>query len=333
MGGSGGGYFAVRDAVAQARAQNADWAERRAARRARRADGPGPRSDRVEFACRFLCLDCGLLDDNQERAPDERCRACESPAIADLQSRAVFDSIKGFDLDRRRQIPKEASVISSSIGGVLGGLASGGFMYAFGTEVAGLVALWAVPGALAGAGLGFGITRVFPDLVADFRPTDLDALPLRWALPLPGELSVESSQGRVDACADPLMAPFSGTPCAAWRVQVLFDTPGDAVPEQCILDEGRSAAFSVGENRYEADRLIVDDDDGPKVFELEFSQLDRFLRQRGFDAADGDFRVLEWVLLEGVEVFVDDGAARTDLDRVPSPAENEPKSVEQSVKV
>ena len=131
--------------------------------------------------------------------------------------------------------------------------------------------------------------------------------PHRWHLPLPlrgaEALLRDEVSGVVEARGEPLTAPFSGKPCLAYQVCVLFDTPNDARPPEWALHEARGADVTIGDTVIDGHRILlaaslepIRHEDAPDL------DLTTFLRQRGLFVTDGEFELFEARLAAGARV-------------------------------
>lgn len=310
MPGTGSGYFAAREAVAEARRQQAQWEDRRQ----RRLAAPrGGGAHRAPYPCYFFCLDCGRVDERRT-AP---CPACGSEAIADLGDESVFRQICEWDRVRRHTVPFGWRLL----GAVLGAVAGAGLFFVVASYLGHTLPDIArgggwLAGALLGGALGYG--AVLPSVAARLRALGASHPPLRWRLPAEETLAVQASRGLAQVAAETLRAPFSNEPCAAYRIRVFFDVAGDAAPELCVLEESDSAELFIGGQRYRRGTLIVADDSPAAESTPSFSEAEEPLRMRGLDASDGDFRVLQWTIPVDTNVEVSSGVIRVAAPRIDS---------------
>ena len=285
---------AVLDVIARLRRERPDLASRRSSVR------PGDLAwagSRETFPCLYLCDACGYLADTQ--AP---CPACRQLSWIDLNLWAHAHALRERE-EAERQNPSpevrwQVRLAALAIGGGLGtGIAAG-------LAAAGLVTLgW--PALLV---LGAGATAATGTLGRRKLGWSIMARrvqwPTRWRLPLPLADDRAPIATRAFGPADPrgglLTAPFSGRPCLAYEVAVLFDTPNDAWPPIWVLREQRSCAFEVDHRVVEADAAAlaspIEQVTAPTIGE---AALSKFLRERGLFLTDGQFDLFEAILPPG----------------------------------
>jgi hypothetical protein len=124
--------------------------------------------------------------------------------------------------------------------------------------------------------------------------------PSRWRMPVPllrpGERATRVLEGTSESAAEELQAPFSGWQCLAYQICVLFDAPGDARPPEWVLHEMRGVDFRIAGELIPGDRILLRAPLQPVTDEqLRASglDLDRFLRQRGLFASEGEYTLFE----------------------------------------
>ena len=245
-----------------------------------------------DFACQFLCAECGYL--MPERAP--RCPSCKGEGVWDLTHNETAERLRVLEADSRTEIPVEVHAGSWFFSILTGlGVAAGAALML--DPFAALVLLFAVP-----IGLGVSIPRGAAML---YRNAAVRALPSRWRLP--GGPMVGSTPGRVIASghagrAEQLVSPITGTSCLAWRVVVDFDTTGDAQLRERVIDECDGGDLVVGSHELAAQTYVLEPTSHRTVGHPE--PVRRYLRTRGLFSSDGDFEVYESVLREGEFVEV-----------------------------
>lgn len=252
---------------------------------------------REEFPCMHLCSACGYLGDN--RAP---CPACAATMWIDLGLTAHAHALRDREWAERqlpaRDVHWQIRLASLGIGGGLGTAAAAGL------AAAGVLAFWpALLACGAGASLatfGLGQRRLGWSIMARRVRA-----PRRWRLPLPvadGRAPiVRRASGRAEPREALLRAPFSGRPCVAYEIGVLFDTPNDAWPPIWVLSEMRASAFDVAGHTLPADGAALALSLDP-VSTMDEAALSRFLRERGLFATDGQFDLFEAVVEPGATV-------------------------------
>lgn len=285
---------AIFDVISRLRRERPDLSSRRSAVRPHELGYAGSHE---AFPCLYLCDACGYLGDT--RAP---CPACGSTMWIDLNLWAHAHALREREEAERQNPSKEVRwevrLASLAIGGALGagvavGLALGGVL-AFGWP-----ALLACGAGATAATHGLGQRKLGWSMMA--RRV---RWPTRWRLPLPladerAPIAARAA-GRVDPRGPLLTAPFSGRPCVAYEIAVLFDTPNDAWPPIWALREIRSCAFEVAGHAVEADAaalaLPIEQVTRPAITEEALSKL---LRERGLFLTDGQFDLFEAILEPG----------------------------------
>lgn len=264
---------------------------------ARAARGPGGPAKEA-FDCLFLCDHCGYLS-----ATQGPCPACTHTAWIDLDNWAHAEALREREeVARQNPAPDvrwRVRGASLAIGAALGlGCATG-------LALAGTVAIAA--GALLGIGAGAtGTATALTHAIARRRigwsiMAKRVRDPSRWRLPLPlpdRDASVgRRAQGPAIASEAPLRAPFSGRPCVAYEVAVLFDYPDDAWPPTWVLREVRSCAFAVDGRELRADHvMLTPPPEAVPQPAMSEDEKRRFLRERGLFLADGSFDLFESIL-------------------------------------
>lgn len=293
------------------RRRQREWQGRRTKSRARHLAKARRGRDEVrdpireDFACEFLCAECGYL--MRERQP--RCPSCKGDGVWDLTDTETAERLRALEEDSRSEVPVEVRA-GSWVFSILTGLGVAAGTALLIDPFAALVLLFAVP-----LGLGVSIPRGAALL---WRRAGVRALPSRWRLPSgpaaparPGHVVAAGLAGPTER----LKSPITQTPCIAWRVVVDFDIPGDARPRERVIDECESGDATAGDHHLPANSYL---------FEATSTRLGgdrhaihRYLRTRGLFASDGDFGVYESVLREGE--FVEVCGAGPALVRRPVP--------------
>ena len=309
-GGSGGAYI-IQQIRRDERRRERAWQGRRKKSRARslaklrgRAAAPEGIS-REEFPCEFLCSECGYL--MREVAP--HCPSCKSDGVWDLANTELAARLRELEEQSRSDIPIEVKAGSWAFSGIAGiGAAIGAAILL--DPLVGLLALIAVP-----VGLGVSIPRGTALVWKRLRGR---VLPSRWRLP--GGPDAGSASGPVAAsgtvcAAETLVSPISKTPCVAWRVVVDFDAPGDARPQELVVDECEGGALRVDGQTAAADSYVLEATSARIPDDYEPAR--HYLRTRGLFGNDGHFQIYEAVLREGE--FVELCASEPPLIRRPVP--------------
>ena len=296
-GGSAAGF--VSDVLSRMRRERQNQGRILDYRRFRKPPNSGPGPAKEAFDCLNLCDHCGYLSELQGACP-----ACTHTAWIDLDNWAVAERLREVE-EAARQNPVPAvrwriRGASLAIGALVGvGLATG-------LALAEVVAAGAA--SLAGVGAGatgaatvlthaLGRRRLGWSIMAR-RVQD----PTRWRMPVPfaedpaGKF-FKRSVGAAVATEGVLRAPFTGRPCVAYVVAVLFDFPSDAWPPTWALREMRSCVFSVDGREVGKDRAMLTAPtelvEQPVMSEEEKR---RFLRERGLFLADGRFDLYEAIV-------------------------------------
>jgi hypothetical protein len=253
----------------------------------------GPGSSREAFQCMFLCDACGYLC-----WTDPPCPACGKKAWIDLGFWNHAEALRSREEEERRHPPErlkwQVRMASLTAGGAIG-LGS-----AAGLALAG-VALAAPLVLTIGAGATL-LTHVFGRRRIGWSiMTRRVNNPTRWHAPLPlaypKAKPISQRVGPVHATGPLLRAPFSGRPCVAYDVGVVFDTPGDAWPPIWVLREMHSCAFEVQGKSIDAERVSLALPIKPVTEPtITAEQKTRFLRERGLFTADGQFDLFEAIV-------------------------------------
>lgn len=273
------------------------------------AKGPAKES----FDCMFLCGACGYLSDT-----DPPCPACGRKLWIDLDYWALAEALRAHEEEARRHPPERLKWqirVASLVGGATLGAGCAAWLALAGIATLGWPALVALGGGTAALTHRLGRRRIGRAIMA--RRVER---PSRWRIPLPLVSEDAEESARVVGPAQPrgplLTAPFSGRPCLAYELGVLFDAPGDAWPPVWVLREMRSCAFDVADRRVEADgvtlALPIAPVAEPAITE---TQRQRFLRQRGLFLVDGRFDLFEAIVEPG---------AHCELSWASSPADAPP---------
>ena len=254
-------------------------------------DGPGPANE--AFDCLFLCDHCGYLSE-----VEGACPACTHTAWIDLDNWAHAEALRGVE-EAARQHPvaevrwrvRGATLALGTLVGVgcATGLALAGVLAGSMASVLGATgAATALTHALARRKIGWSIMAR--------RVRD----PTRWRMPVPLADETDTLKRRAGPALarEPLLrAPFTGRPCVAYEVAVLFDHPDDAWPPTWVLREMRSCAFEVDGHEVAANRAMLT---GPTELvatpTMSEGEKRRFLRERGLFLADGTFDLYEAIV-------------------------------------
>ncbi|MFT6397618.1 MAG: hypothetical protein ACJAYU_002372 [Bradymonadia bacterium] len=294
MAGGSGAAQLIKRTRRQERRGDRDGSKRRqksrarsiAKNRARAADDP-LQNRREEFACEFLCADCGYL--LGEPAP--RCPSCKSEDILDLGDVEVAARFRELEeAGRAARVPRGTWV-------------AGGAAALVGAAAAALVH------PLFGLGLLIGLPAALSQLLPRLYWSQLKSglVPSRWRLPAMAQIA-DTTPARPTTAdhargAELLVSPVTNTPCIAWRVSV-FVLRRDRAPE-LVLDENRAGALNVGGHTLHADSYLVDQTTAAIATDLAPAQP--YLRTRGLFTSDEDFSLYEAVLREGEWVELCEG--------------------------
>ncbi len=254
----------------------------------------GPGTSKEVFDCMFLCGECGYLC-----ATDPPCPSCGQKAWVDLDYWNHAEALRAREEEERRHPPKRLEwrvrLAALRTGGAIGVAGAAGLALAgFATIGVPLVVTLG-----AGATLltyAFGRRRIGWKLMAQRvdRPT-------RWHVPLPVADPTATPISRVVGPARPtgplLRAPFTGRPCVAYDVGVMFDAPGDAWPPIWVLREMHSCPFEIEGRALAAESVSLALPSLPVTAPtMTPEQQQRFLRERGLFTADGQFDLFEAIV-------------------------------------
>jgi hypothetical protein len=313
---------------------------RRSKRRARQPRGGGGSAayepERTDFPCVFLCMTCGYFvddpdPDDEGAAPDHACPSCETTSWVDLAVEPTAAMVRDLEEEERHRAP---DFIKHWILGACAGL--------FGLFVALLVGssylstgewlartyqgrlIYASVFAIAATAFAY---YALPQRLSVWLLKGRERLPDRWHAPLglpePDEEPAQTFEQLEAATVDEtITAPVSGRDCIAYQVSVLFDVEGDARPPEWVLQEQRATEVDLGgEFTAPPDRLFLESDEEyirvPGAADLgetpgeRYTDIKRFLRQRGLFITDGEFEFYEARLEPGDHVR----AERFDEDR------------------
>lgn len=295
-GGSAAGF--VNDVLSRMRRDRQNQARILDYRRFRKPPGGGPGPAKEAFDCLNLCDHCGYLNEVQGACP-----ACTHTAWIDLDNWALAERLREVE-EAARQNPVPAvrwriRGASLAIGAVLGlgcatGLALAGVVVASAASLAGVGA--GATGAATVLTHALGRRRLGWSIMAR-RVQD----PTRWRMPVP---FADERAGTFKRAAGPavateglLRAPFTGRPCVAYEVAVLFDHPQDAWPPIWALREMRACPFEVDGRAVARDHAMLTATTelvAQPVMSVEEKR--RFLRERGLFLADGSFDLYEAIV-------------------------------------
>lgn len=249
-----------------------------------------------EFSCFHLCGDCHFLCDHTRACP-----ACGSETVLDLKQKTVGNMVREMEDERRNKVSPKAMWIATA-------LAVTNFFVVW--LIAGEIISWFWPPiAIFTLGLLLGIvalatTRVFlPRWLSWLFERSKQKGPSRWrqALPRPTVDTAIAAQdeGPCQSAGELIQAPLSGRKCLAYRIGVLFDRAGDAVPPEWVLDEQATADISVGVHRLKASGYTLLRPLTPVAADdlaMDETAMSRFLRERGLFLSDGEFVFFESIV-------------------------------------
>lgn len=296
-GGSAAGF--VNDVLTRMRRERQNQARILDYRRFKKPAHGGKSPAKEAFDCLFLCDHCGYLSE-----AEGACPACTHTAWIDLDNWTLAEGLREIE-EAARQNPVPAvrwriRGASLAIGALVGAACTTGL------AMAGLVAV----GAASLAGVGAGATGAATVLTHAVGRRQLGWSimarrvqdPTRWRMPVPfaddpaGKF-FKRSVGPALATEGLLRAPFTGRPCVAYEVAVLFDHPTDAWPPTWALREMRSCVFTVDGREVGKDGAMLTAPteliEQPVMSEEEKR---RFLRERGLFLADGRFDLYEAIV-------------------------------------
>jgi len=263
----------------------------------------GPGTSRESFPCMFLCDGCGYLCKT-----DPPCPSCGRKAWIDLGYWNHAEALRAREEDERRHPPErlkwQVRLAALQAGGAVG---IGG---AAGLALAGLATVGAPLALALGAGATlltytFGRRKIAWSIMSRHVQT-----PTRWHAPLPLADPKATPASRVVGPVRPtgplLRAPFSGRPCVAYDLGVMFDAPGDAWPPIWVLREMHACAFEVAGQAIAADGVSLALPIKPVVpimpimpvigTSMTAEEKQRFLRERGLFLVDGQFDLFEAIV-------------------------------------
>jgi len=238
----------------------------------------------VDLDCYHLCGRCGFMT----RSDRDSCPACTSEEWIDLANIRAADEMRDLEASERLHIPRIQDVIAIAI--------------PTGAALAWCVVFYQLGAEIAFAGPAFLILlplyRFLRRRLAKLFRRLTSKRPIRWRMPAPASQR-DSDPDRHEGVAtgdDLIDAPFTGKPCLAYKISVLFDAPGDARPPEWVLAEVESKDFSVGDFEVEGDHVHIDvpaeeimhlADVNPAL------NLRDFLRARGLFDIEGDHWLFE----------------------------------------
>ena len=332
MGGTGGGAETVQAYLREARRESARRERRRLERRLVRACLRGatvvadPQQERWPFPCARWCSRCGWLRfpaEDDRGSPHRRlelggeipCRMCGAQEWIDLGHRSFALALAQSDAfdDRTARAGRwraRAGLAAAALG--VAGLAWLGAT-ALGTP--------SPPAALAIASMG--AATVTGHLLRRGWTPRTRVLPRRWSMiPADADAALVVARGPI-TLDDPLVAPLSGRPCAAYELAARDDDRPEAALGSWTLVEQRNAALDVAGHAVARDaahlRLPRRHLDDETLLALDDSHR-RHLRARGLEPFDSSLVVFESILeLEGVAVLAHapDGTAVLGPDATP----------------
>lgn len=301
-GGSAAGF--VNDVLTRMRRERQNQARILDYRRFKKPSHGGKSPAKEDFDCMFLCDHCGYLSDVQGACP-----ACTHTAWIDLDNWTLAEGLREIE-EAARQNPVPAvrwrvRGASLAIGAVLGVAGTAGLALAgvVASSMAGLVELGAgAAGAATVLTHALGRRRLGWSIMAR-RVQD----PTRWRMPLPfaddKARTFRRAAGPAIAREGVLRAPFSGRPCVAYEVAVLFDYPDDAWPPTWVLREMRSCPFEVDGREVARDHaMLTAPTEAVAQPVMSVEEKRRFLRERGLFLADGSFDLFEAIVAPNEQV-------------------------------
>lgn len=290
-GGGASGVMIVQEMLRNMRNQQREREARREfmlqRRRNRKLQRPEEGARREGFSCYLLCGECGYLGDARGQCP-----SCGEQSWIDLANVGMAYRLRELDEARRVRAPRWVRAVAGALAIAMAGAVA----------LALFLCMGVIPAALGSLPVGL--------LVFFFAQRPLAVLlvrlqkkrPARWRSPeLPRRGRPRELSGRVENEGEPLVAPLSGRACVAYRVAVLFDTPGDARPAEWVLDETRAVDVRVGEERIAGERMLLQnglEEISADALATSFD-LETFLRQRGLHLSDGQHWLFECVLEPG----------------------------------
>ncbi len=260
-------------------------------------------SGRAEMACYHLCAECRHLGEAAGA-----CAGCGATVVFDLAENAIVDRLAEEDDAERASTPWAARWAAAAAGAVVAvgavslgmGAEEGAPIYPVsfeGTFIWGLVGVTLL-GLVTAILMGMTLPRLLTWGWYHTRPRG----PARWRHAVPrvpdGAPVARVVEGRARG-EGVLTAPFTGRPCLAWRVGVLFDRPWDARPPEWVLDEGEVADLEVDGHRVEGTRTTFMGQ--PELVRAEqragdAEALRRFLRVRGLAVLEGEAELFEAIV-------------------------------------
>ncbi len=281
-------------------------------------------SKSVDFACDYLCTQCGRMEPPGPagEGPGERaCPHCEEVSWADLREGGVVEGLMEHDEDRRDTL-EQGSMFGGLVNLAIGVLF--GFFFVMGVWSLGHSLIFGMQDIGPGDGvyislLLFGAWVLFCGLVSaamlirasrETGATVRETHPTRWRYAhVPVGLLAARKTAMIDG--EPVLeAPFTARPCLAYSVGVRID------------DEEPEAAWSWSAVLQEIGAIRVDGSPGPERVFLdveptslprpkagtpEAARIDRWLRQHGIDAERLGLELYETIVSPGDTVTLRKG--------------------------
>lgn len=259
----------------------------------------------------LICLECRRLVRRRTgyREASEtarRCPGCGEPALVEPSDGEAIAVLQRIDDDERlarasrgRRLLARTLVSIAAAGSsatVLLILVAIFFGTGKGHQVAWLLALMlgglmAIPAGAVGIRAAARVWRAARGLPR----------PARWALVEPAGAVIEVVQGTL-CCDEPLNAPFSGRPCAAYEVGVRADRNRSGAPGTWLLLEQRAADGRVEALAFDGERVRLDLRRGPGRSADDDPGLHAYLEARGVSGRRQALFRFETVLPVGAPV-------------------------------
>lgn len=289
--------IAAQEATRRQRRMDQDMARRREFRRKVHQSGAraGAASERLEFPCALFCLGCGHLEppppqgDPMRVGPDARdqasCSACGVRAWVDLVEVTTAAALRE---NERRQIELRRGV-PAAVAGVVA-IAGVGVLSVIGFWISQIDVLMMMSMVAMSFALCWWVGR---------RITDARATPRRrawrWRAPLALlSTSRHGGSGPVSGNAT-LIAPISGRPVLAWRVEVRY--PGDRGDAFALVEQSCDALAIGGAPVGTEPRIAT----AACPVSAETDEARRYLASRGLDPNDR-LTIVERVVVAGAAV-------------------------------
>ncbi|MCP4674589.1 MAG: hypothetical protein GY854_03545 [Deltaproteobacteria bacterium] len=244
---------------------------------------------RVEYQCFYLCGACGYFTDKTGNT----CPSCGKHEWLDLGDVDAAENLRDLEEQERHTIPTWTKRLVlgifcaiATVLAFLNGMRSDSAASTIGSIV---VLLAAVPT------LYYFSIKSLTVLLHRFNRRQ----PIRWRLPaLPSKLKKKPTKvltGRATGSGH-LVSPFTGRPCLAYKILVLFDTPGDARPPEWVLSEINARNIELDGLTIPTDKILISspaEPVSPETLQTTRLSLKRFLRERGLFLFDGEYKLFE----------------------------------------